>query len=248
VHSPEDVIRHFDALAPSYAEAHGPAERLLSYRLQVIRRLLAGVPRGTLLEIGCGTATHLLALADDFEHAIGTDASPAMVEAARRLAAATKPDARISIHVDPAESLETVADESVDAVVCVGTLEHIPDKERVLGQVRRVLTPGGRFVCLTPNGGYCWYRHLAPMLGRDARHLSTDRFLTWPELESLLDAAGLRTIVRRFWTFVPSGDLPAGAERMLTALDWCARRTPWGYLRGGIAVAAGPRRLSGPAS
>jgi SAM-dependent methyltransferase len=238
--SPADVIRHFDALAPSYAEAHGPAERLLSYRLRLIRRLLAGAPRGTLLEIGCGTAAHLLALADGFDRAIGTDASPAMVGQARRLARATRPDGRISIRIDPAEKLCTVDDESVDAVVCVGTLEHIPDKESVAAQVRRVLTPGGRFVCLTPNGGYCWYRHLAPMLGRDVRHLSTDRFLTLAELESLLGAAGLRTIMRRFWTFVPSGDLPANAERVLTALDWCARYTPWGYLRGGIAIAAGP--------
>ncbi|MBX6355628.1 MAG: class I SAM-dependent methyltransferase [Micromonosporaceae bacterium] len=241
VKSPDDVVRHFDALAATYAEAHGSPERLLAYRLRLIRRLLAGAPRGAVLEIGCGTGTHLLALADEFDRAIGTDVSPAMVAAARRLAAEAKPGAHISFRVDPAERLDTVAGASVDAVVCVGTLEHIPDKERVMRQVRRVLTPGGRFVCLTPNGGYCWYRHLAPMLGRDVRHLSTDRFLTLAELEALLDTAGLHTIERCFWTFVPSGDMPAGAVSILTALDWCTRRTPWGYLRGGIAVAARPR-------
>jgi len=240
VNSAEDVIRHFDALARTYAESHGHAERLLSCRLDLIRRLLAGAPHGTLLEIGCGPATHLLALADSFDHAIGTDVSPAMVEAARRLAEATKRRASISIRVDPAEELTTIADVSVDAVVCVGALEHMPDKESVVGQVRRVLRPGGRFVCLTPNGGYCWYRHVAPILGRDVRHLSTDRFLTPAELKSLLNAAGLEAVAQRFWTFVPWGDLPAGTGPILTALDWCARRTGWGYLRGGIAIAASP--------
>jgi SAM-dependent methyltransferase len=240
VTSPEDLVRHFDALAPWYAEAHGPAERLLSYRLGVIRRLLAGAPRGTLLEIGCGTAVHLLALADAFDRAIGTDVSPAMVEAARGRVAASRPGAGISVRVDRAEELATVADASVDAVVCVGTLEHIPDKERVVRQVRRVLTPSGRFVCLTPNGGYCWYRHLAPILGRDVRHLSTDRFLTPAELDALLRAGGLAVVARRFWTFVPGGDLPAGTKPVLAALDRFARRTRWGYLRGGIAVAARP--------
>jgi ubiquinone/menaquinone biosynthesis C-methylase UbiE len=235
-----DVIRHFDVLAPTYEESHGPAEQLLSYRVGVIERLLAGTPRGTLLEIGCGTAIHLLALADGFNHAIGTDASAAMVEAGRRQAQRTRPGASISIRVDPAERLTTIADTSVDAVVCVGVLEHIPDKESVVGQVRRVLTPSGRFVCLTPNGGYCWYRHAAVILNQDVRHLSTDRFLTTDELESLLSAAGLKTIARRFWTFVPSGDLPAGTEAILTFLDWCTRRTRWGYLRGGIAIAARP--------
>lgn len=240
VDSPGDVIRHFDALAPTYAEAHGRAERLLSYRLGVIRRLLAGAPHGTLLEIGCGTAMHLLTLAEDFDYAIGTDMSPAMVEAARRLAEVTKPGAPISIRVDPAEELTTIADLSVDAVVCVGALEHMPDKGSVVGQVRRVLRPGGRFVCLTPNGGYCWYRHVAPMLGRDVRHLSTDCFLAPAELESLLSAAGLETLAHCFWTFVPRGDLPAGTGPILTALDWCARPARWGYLRGGVAIAASP--------
>jgi 2-polyprenyl-6-hydroxyphenyl methylase/3-demethylubiquinone-9 3-methyltransferase len=232
------VVRHFDALAPSYAEAHGHAGRLLAYRLGVIEALLAGAPRGTLLEIGCGTAVHLLALAAGFQRAVGTDASPAMVEAGRRLVEATRPGADISIRVDPAERLATVADASVDAVVCVGALEHMLDQEAVVGQVRRVLTPGGRFVCLTPNGGYCWYRHLGPMLGRDVRHLSTDRFLTLAGLESLVAGAGLTTVARRYWTFVARGDVPAGAGPLLTALDWCTRRTGWGYLRGGIAVAA----------
>jgi ubiquinone/menaquinone biosynthesis C-methylase UbiE len=232
VHSHKDVVRHFDELAPTYAEAHGHGERLLAYRLGVIRRLLAGAPRGTLLEIGCGTAIHLFALADGFERAIGTDASPAMIEAARRL----WPDA--DLRVDPAEDLATVPDGSVGAVVCVGSLEHIPDKHRVLAQVRRVLTPGGRFVCLTPNGAYCWYRHVAPALGHEVRHLSTDHFVTRTELESLVAAAGLRTLAQRYWTFVPRGDVPAGVAPVLVALDWVGRRLGWGYLRGGIAIAA----------
>jgi 2-polyprenyl-6-hydroxyphenyl methylase/3-demethylubiquinone-9 3-methyltransferase len=232
------VIRHFDGLAPTYAESHGPAERLLSYRIGVIEQLLAGAPHGTLLEIGCGTATHLLALAGGFDQAIGTDASAAMVEAGRRRVELARPGAGISIRVDPAEKLATIADRSVDAVVCVGVLEHIPDKESVVGQIRRVLTPGGRFVCLTPNGGNCWYRHVAPILGQDVRHLSTDRFVSRAELEALLCGAGLEPILCRFWTFVPAADLPAGVEPVLTFLDRCTRRTGWGYLRGGIAIAA----------
>jgi ubiquinone/menaquinone biosynthesis C-methylase UbiE len=238
VSSREDVVRHFDALAPRYAEAHGPADRLLAYRLGVIQRLLSGAKRGTLLEIGCGTGIHLLGLADGFDRAIGTDVSPAMVEMANRLAEAVNGGPDISFRVDPAEELATVADASVDVVICVGSLEHIPDKARVLSQVRRVLVPGGRFVCLTPNAGYCWYRHLAPALHRDVRHLSTDHFVTETELGSLLRSAGLDPVARQYWTFVPRGDMPAAVGAILNTLDWCARPTGQGYLRGGIAVAA----------
>lgn len=65
------------------------------------------------------------------------------------------------------------------------------DRPRAVSQVHRVLRPSGTFVCLTPDGGYCWYRNLAPMLGVDTRHLSTDRFLTVGELEILIGGAGL---------------------------------------------------------
>jgi 2-polyprenyl-6-hydroxyphenyl methylase/3-demethylubiquinone-9 3-methyltransferase len=237
VHSHEDRVRHFDALAPTYVEAHGHAGRLLEYRLGVIRSLL-GRPHGTLLEIGCGTAMHLFALLDGFDRGIGTDASPAMIEAARLLAGSARPGADLTFNVDPAEDLATIPDGSVDVVVCVGSLEHMPDKARVLRQVHRVLVPGGRLVCLTPNGGFAWYRHLAPLLGREVRHLSTDHFVTRTELDSLVRGAGLRPVARCYWTFVPRGDMPAGLGAVLSALDRCTGWTGWGYLRGGVAVAA----------
>jgi hypothetical protein len=72
-----DLVEHFDSLAaPEHFDAHGPAEPLLAYRLAIIRRFLATARMGTLLEIGCGTAMHLLALARRFGQADGIDVSP----------------------------------------------------------------------------------------------------------------------------------------------------------------------------
>ena len=242
VRTPEDVIRHFDGLAAHYQEAHGCAEKLLSYRLGIIRQFLVGAKVGTeggmLLEIGCGTAIHLLALAGEFTRAIGTDLSPEMVKVACRHAEHSPWSDRISIRVDPAEELATIDNSSTDVVLCVGGLEHMLEKDRILRQVHRVLTPAGLFICLTPNGGYCWYRHIAPALGADSRHLSTDHFLTAGELEKLLTGAGLQMVARRYWRFVPRGDLPGGWAPILEVLDWCGERAGIGYLRGGIAVAA----------
>jgi len=238
VRTPEDVVRHFDSLALHYREAHGCAGKLLSYRLGIIRRFLGGAQRGTLLEIGCGTGIHLLALAAEFGRAIGTDVSPEMVNAARRHAHGSPWSDRISIRVDPAEELATIEDSSIDVVLCVGALEHMLERDRILRQVHRVLRPRGMFIGLTPNGGYCWYRHVAPILGIDSRHLSTDRFLTADELEELLSGAALEIVARQHWRFVPQGDLPGGWGPMLRVLDWCGERAGIGYLRGGIAVAA----------
>ena len=238
IRTPADVVRHFDGLAQHYCDAHGPAERLLSYRLEVIRWFLAGAQRGTLLEIGCGTAIHLLSLAEEFACAIGTDLSPEMVALARRRAESSPCSDCTSIRVDPAEELATIEDRSIHVVLCVGALEHMLDQARVVHQVHRVLKPGGMFIGLTPNGDYCWYRHLAPVLGLDTRHLSTDHFLTAGELEGLLSGAGLEIVGRRHWRFVPQGDLPGGWGLVLRVLDVCGERAGIGYLRGGIAVAA----------
>ncbi|MDQ3825189.1 MAG: methyltransferase domain-containing protein, partial [Actinomycetota bacterium] len=224
VRTPADVVRHFDGIALHYHEAHGCSTKLLSYRLDIIRWLLGRAHRGTLLEIGCGTATHLIALTAEFTRAIGTDSSTEMVKVARGYAEGSPWRDRISIRVDPAEELATIDSSSIDVVLCVGALEHMLEKDRVLQQVHRVLSPAGIFIGLTPNGGYCWYRHIAPLLCLDSRHLSTDHFLTAGELDRLLSGAGLTIFTRRYWRFVPRGDLPGGWGPVLEALDWCGAR------------------------
>src|SRR3954452_13620839 len=187
----EELVAHFDRGAPEYVATHGHRERLLPYTLAILARLVGRVRSGTLLEIGCGRAIHLIPLATGFERALGTDASAEMVRLACAAADASPSSGRIELRVDPAERLDTVGDGSVDAVLCVGAIEHMLDRAGALAQVRRVLAPGGIFVCLTPNGDYCWYRVLAPRLRLDTRHLSTDRFLTAGELHELVRAAGL---------------------------------------------------------
>jgi SAM-dependent methyltransferase len=159
----QDVVEHFDRQAEHYHDIHGPAEHLLAYRLGIIRRLLAGAQRETLLEIGCGTGIHVVPLAGEFRRAAGIDVSAEMVRVAARRAADSPWPERISVRVDAAETLATVEDCSVDVVLCVGVFEHLLDRWGTARQVHRVLRPGGVFVCLTPNGGYCWYRHLAPL-------------------------------------------------------------------------------------
>ena len=234
-----DVAAHFDQLAPDYHEAHGRAEHLLASRLDVVRRLMAGAGRGTLLEIGCGTGIHALALAGEFGRVIGTDLSPAMVGVAQESAERSAWRDRVSFRVDPAEELASIEDGSVDVALCVGALEHILDRPAAVRQVRRVLRDDGVFVCLTPNGSYCWYR-LAPLLGRDTRHLSTDQFLRPEQLRALLESAGLEIVTLEHWRFVPRGDLPRGFAPLLRAADAVGTALRIGGLRGGIAVAASP--------
>lgn len=238
---PQELVEHFDRIAPEYEDTHGPAARLLRYRLAVIDGLLGSPCRGTLLEIGCGKAIHLIPLARTCERALGTDVSAQMVRMARRAADRCAWGDRIELRVDPAEQLTTVPDACVDVVLCVGALEHMLDRAGVLAQVRRVLRPDGRFVCLTPNGDYCWYDRLAPRLHLETRHLSTDRFLPAGELAALTDQAGLAVQRLEHWRFIPKGDLPAACGVLLHGLDFVGQRVGARRLRGGLALLASRR-------
>jgi 2-polyprenyl-6-hydroxyphenyl methylase/3-demethylubiquinone-9 3-methyltransferase len=238
VQNSAEIRAFFDAIAGVYRESHGSAELLLDYRLQLVRRLLAPSAGGVLLEIGCGPGVHLFPLADAFSRVIGADFSPNMIVAAATVQRTHACAARIELYAEPAERLASIQNQAADVVLCAGAFEHMPDKPAVLDEVRRVLKPGGRFVCLTLNGDYLWYRRIAPWLGYDVKHLSTDHFVNEAELRSLLERADLQVSELGYWRFVATGDMPGWAARLLQWLDRAGRVCKPALLRGGLYVCA----------
>ena len=232
-----DIRAFFDAIAGE-GESHGRADLLLDERLALMRRLLATGPGEVLLEIGCGPGVHLFPLAAGFSRVIGTDLSPNMIAAAERIRATHPCAARIELHAQSAERLTSISDDAVDAVLCVGAFEHMPDQPAVLGEVRRVLRPGGRFVCLTLNGDYLWYRRIGPWLRLDVKHLSSDRFVNAAEMRALLQGVQLEVGELGYWRFVARGDMPGWSARALEWLDRAGAVCQPSLLRGGLYVCA----------
>ncbi|NOT57103.1 MAG: class I SAM-dependent methyltransferase [Deltaproteobacteria bacterium] len=238
IQSQSDLVAHFDAAAQTYQEAHGPAARLLAYRLALVRRCYHVSSEAVLLEIGCGTGIHLIALADEFARAIGTDISEAMIQAATAVARQSPVKERIDLRVDAADELWTIADASIDVVLCVGAFEHMLHKARVLRQVYRVLKPDGVFVCLTPNGDYWWYTSVAPRLRLAVKHLSTDHFVTLKEMSDFLRDAEFTVRRHEYWRFIPKGDMPSWVGWMLEVADRLGQYGGLSWLRGGLVVVA----------
>jgi 2-polyprenyl-6-hydroxyphenyl methylase/3-demethylubiquinone-9 3-methyltransferase len=233
-----DIRDFFDAIAQGYRESHGRADLLLEYRLALTRRLLSPSFGGVLLEIGCGPGVHLFPLADAFSRVIGADLSPGMIAAAEAIRRTHRHAARIELHAEPAERLTSVRDDAADAVLCVGAFEHMPDKQAVLAEVHRVLKPGGRFVCLTLNGDFVWYRAIAPWLGYDVKHLSSDDLVNGGQMRALLQDAVLRVDELGYWRFVARGDMPGWTARTLEGLDRVGTACRCSPLRGGLYVCA----------
>jgi SAM-dependent methyltransferase len=186
----------------------------------------------------CGHGHHLLALAPEIARGVGIDISPGMIESARARLRGAPCAANVAFEVDDAEALTRISHRSIDLAICIGAFEHMLDKQAVLASIYRVLKPSGRFVCLTLNAGYVWYRIFAPLLGFTTKHLSSDRSLTRDEFVLLLDRAGFRDIRFAPWTFVPKGDMPAAVAWLLTRLDEIGRHARLDSLRGGLALCA----------
>ena len=233
-----ELADYFDHTAPRYAEQHGDPEALIRYRLDRLRHhaRLDGSQR--VADLGCGHGHHLLRLAPVVREGVGIDFSTGMIVRARRAADAQGLTAKVTFVVDDAKRLESQRSDSFDVVFCIGAFEHMIDGESVAASVYRILAPGGRFVLMTLNGSYVWYRWLAPLLRADTLHFSTDRRWRSGALRDLLAGAGLAVEDLQPWTFIPRGDLPAPLAAGLGALDRIGAALNIACLRGGIAVVA----------
>lgn len=185
-------------------------ERCIDYARGRFARMAGteGWPYAKVLEVGCGTGffTLNLMLAGVVDEAHVTDISPGMVSVAERNAASL--GLRVQGRVADAEALP-YEDASFDLVVGHAVLHHIPDVERALREVVRVLEPGGRFVFAgepTTYGDYVARRlsHAAWLAATKVSHVPGLRGWSRPydELKASSEAAALESQVD-LHTFAP---------------------------------------------
>lgn len=107
-----------------------------------VDRVAAGA---TVVDIGCGAGTDLLLAArrvGGSGRAIGVDMTEAMRQRAARGAAACGLD-HVEVRSGDATRLP-IDDRSVDVVISNGVLNLVPEKERAVAEIARILKPGGR--------------------------------------------------------------------------------------------------------
>lgn len=112
--------------------------------LAELERLLGreGERFARVLDVGCGQGRAFLALEERFrpDVLVGVDVDPRMIDAAAW--AAARCSCRVELRVGDATGLE-LPDSCVDLAFCHQTLHHLEDQARALGELRRVLEPGG---------------------------------------------------------------------------------------------------------
>ena len=208
------VTPMFDLIAPRYDRftrvfSFGMDRRWKAELTTWIASAIA--PTARVIDLACGTGDLAFAAARRVTQGevIGIDASAAMIDLARRRAASERAERTVRFVVSDISSLAH-ADASVDAVIAGYALRNVPDYQRVIGEIARVLKPGGalatldfyrpqpwawrvlflRYLTVAGNAvGWAWHREPVAY-GYIAR--SIDHFVSWEHFSSSLEHAGLR--------------------------------------------------------
>jgi SAM-dependent methyltransferase len=126
----------YAAWAATYDER---ANRTIALEEPAVASLLAGLPAGRALDVGCGTGRHTARLAADGHDVVGIDPSAEMLARAReRLPGVEFREG--SFAALPA------ADGEAGVVVCALALSHVPSLGAPVAELARVLAPGGLLV------------------------------------------------------------------------------------------------------
>lgn len=159
-------------------------EALLPFRRRVV-----SAAEGRVLEVGIGSGLNLPLYGPAVRTVIGLDPSEELLRMARERAAAAPV---------PVELLEASAEAvpldaaSIDTVVTTWTLCTIPDANRALGELRRVLKPGGALLFVehgrAPEPGVAlWQERLDPLWRRIAGGCHLNR-----KIDDLISSSGFR--------------------------------------------------------
>jgi SAM-dependent methyltransferase len=137
----------YDAVADTYARKFFNELSSKPFDRELLERFARECPGGRILDIGCGPGHVGRYLQDHGCEVTGVDVSPAMVDVARKL------NPHMTFEVGDMRNLAH-EDESVAGVVAFYSLIHIAraDVPGVLGELRRILIPGGKLLIAVHGG------------------------------------------------------------------------------------------------
>lgn len=133
----DDYISHTDGKRSMFEKLyHAVKSHALKQKCRLLSRY---VPKGKLLDIGAGTGDFLAAAQSNGWDATGIEPS----DKARRIAASK--GLTLAAHTDH------LPDASFDVITMWHVLEHVPDPERQMKELKRLMKPNGIVVIAVPN-------------------------------------------------------------------------------------------------
>ncbi len=178
----------------------------------------------SILDIGCGSGHLLYQFRHRFTNLVGLEYAQHRLDQAQ---INLQEYSFTPIH-GTAENLSAVRSNSIDRIVSADTIEHIPDVYEAVGEMHRVLKPGGMLVINTPNIAFLKKRVLLlmgrfPSTSQSNEGLGSDilfdgghlHYFTFRSLRLLLERFGFRMVrhmgygrfgaAHNFWPTLLSG-------------------------------------------
>lgn len=198
--------RGYDLLAPKFDYTPFRTPQLLLDAVGVHLESLGPFESG--LDVCCGTGAAMAVLRPHCrQRVVGLDFSRGMLEVGRQRTAEAPGAARLEFV--QGDALAIPFDSAFDVAVSFGAFGHIlqKDEPRFVGQIARVLKPGGRFIFITTSmpprtSPHYWFSRLFNGAMRVRNFLISPPFIMYyltfllPDVETLLRRAGLDVEVR----------------------------------------------------
>jgi len=236
----DDIAKYYEKYAQSWDHRFGKnksAIHFLNKRLDILKDLAQFSPKDKVLEIGCGTAFHLVALSPNFNNGTGVDISPQMLSVAKKHALLIDNN-KLKFILDDAETLKKIPSNSFDVVFFIGLIEHLVNPKACLKNCRRILKQDGVLIGFTPNRYSPWYGIIGPLFRASTTHLTSDKHYSAKEIRNMLSHVGYKKQLIKYWGFIPGGDIPDFLFKILKPIEIIAEISPLRFLAGGIAFRA----------
>ena len=163
---------------------------------------ILGVRAGQiLLDVGCGKGCFCISANNRGVQVVGVDFSEVALDYAKSL------KQNIEFILADAHFLPC-KDQFFDYVVCLGSLEHFSDKEKVLKEISRVLKPDGQVFMFLPNSYFLGHIYMVLKTGKppdEAGQGFSEDFNTSKGWKNLLEENGFRILyLRKYNTILGS--------------------------------------------
>ena len=181
----------WDRAAEKYAARPVADEEAYAQTLQRVRAHLK--PGDRVLEVGCGTGTTALKLADAAGAILATDVSSAMIEIAEKKRAEAL--ARNVVFKVGAISDASLDGEAFDVVAAFNLFHLLDDPAAAMRRAHALLKPGGLMISKTSClAGRAWL--LGPLIGvmRFLGRAPKVRFFSVAEYDAMIDGAGFEIV------------------------------------------------------
>ena len=199
----------YDQIAAEYA-------RHRQVHPEVLKSLLAGVqpgPAARVLEVGCGTANYITAIAAYTGCAAwGIDPSEQMLAHARARSSA------VTFQVGRAETLDFPA-ESFDLAFSVDVIHHVVDRPASFREAYRVLCSGGRVCTVTDSEDIIRRRQPLSVYFPESVTVELNRYPRISDLDTAMRQAGFTPLSEQTveYTFTTT-DIQAYRDRAFSSL------------------------------